>query len=51
MSLPEFFSFVQLGVFSAEGGYDTIPLIQNQMAALVNADAQNETNPNGEAAA
>lgn len=51
MSLPDFFSFIQLGVFSAEGGYDTMPLIQDQMAALVNADAQNETNPNGEAAA
>lgn len=51
MSLPDFFSFIQLGVFSAEGGYDTMPLIQDQMAALVNADAQNETNSNAEAAA
>jgi len=44
MSMASFFFYVQMGMFSAGGGYDTIALIQNQMAGLVDDTAGLQTN-------
>ena len=44
MSMASFSFYVQMGLFSAGGGYDTIALIQNQMAGLVDDTAGLQTN-------
>ena len=49
MSMASFFFYVQMGLFSAGGGYDTIALIQNQMAGLVDDTAGLQTNGKGKA--
>ena len=51
MSMASFFFYVQMGMFSAGGVYDTIALIQNQMARLVDDTAGLQTNGKSKAEA